>query len=157
MFSKPEDRDAAFSTNGKGSGVPSIISPDLKITGDLISDGDIQLNGTLVGDIKTGSLTIGESAHVEGKVSAKEIRISGQVTGEVMAADVTLTKSAKISGDIIHENLTIETGADVEGHFRRQQGPKLKAVPAPSAGSAKSDGNGSAKSHNGTDTEAKPA
>jgi len=157
MFSKPEDRDAAFSATGKGSGVPSIISADLKITGDLISDGDIQLNGTLVGDIKTGSLTIGESAHVEGKVSAKEIRISGEVTGEVMAEDVTLTKSAKINGDIIHENLSIESGADVEGNFRRQQAPKLQAVPAPSTGSLKTDSNGSAKPHNGSGPKAEPA
>ena len=156
MFSKPEDRDAAFSAKGKGSGVPSIISADLKITGDLISNGDIQLNGTLVGDIKTGSLTIGESAHVEGKVSAKEIRISGEVTGEVMAEDVTLTKSARINGDIIHENLSIESGADVQGHFRRQQGPKLKAVQT-AAGSAKPDSNGSAKPHNGTESKAEPA
>jgi cytoskeletal protein CcmA (bactofilin family) len=148
MFSKPEDRDAAFS-NGRRSGVPSIISPDLKITGDLISDGDIQLNGTLVGDIKTGSLTIGESAHVEGKVLAREIRISGQVTGEVTAEDVTLTKSARINGDIIHENLAIESGADVEGHLRRQQAPRLKAVPTASSEESKAGANGSGKSPNG--------
>jgi cytoskeletal protein CcmA (bactofilin family) len=147
MFSKSEDRDAAFS-NGNSSGVPSIISADLKITGDLISDGDIQLNGTLVGDVKSGLLTIGESANVEGKVSAKEIRISGQVTGEVMAEDVTLTKSARINGDIIHENLAIESGADVEGHLRRQQTPKLKAVPTATSQESKTDANGSGKSLN---------
>ncbi len=157
MFSKPEDRDAAFSATGKGSGVPSIISADLKITGDLISDGDIQLNGTLVGDIKTGSLTIGETAHVEGKVSAQEIRISGEVTGEVMAEDVTLTKSARITGDIIHEKLSIESGADVEGHLRRQQAPKLKAVPTALGGGSKMDSNGAGSSHNGAGPEAGPA
>lgn len=157
MFSKPEDRDASFSATGKGGGVPSIISADLKITGDLISDGDIQLNGTLVGDIKTGSLTIGESAHVEGKVSAKEIRISGEVTGEVMAEDVTLTKSARITGDIIHESLSIESGADVEGHLRRQNAPKLKAVPMASVGGSKTDSNGSGRSHNGAEPQAEPA
>lgn len=144
MFSRPEDRDAAFSS-GKGSGVPSIISADLKITGDLISDGDIQLNGTLVGDIKSGSVTIGESAQVEGKVLAREIRISGQVTGEVTAEDVTLTKSARINGDIIHENLSIESGADVEGHLRRQQTPKLKAVPTAPSAEPRAGANGSGK------------
>ena len=157
MFSKPEDRDAAFSATGKGSGVPSIISADLKITGDLFSDGDIQLNGTLVGDIKTGSLTIGETAHVEGKVSAKEIRISGEVTGEVMAEDVTLTKSARITGDIIHGKLSIESGADVEGHLRRQQAPKLKAVPTALGGGSKMDSNGAGSSHSGAGPEAGPA
>lgn len=149
MFSKQQDRDAAFSS-AKGSGVPSILSADLKITGDLISDGDIQLNGTLVGDIQSGSLTIGESAHVEGKVLAKDIRISGQVTGEVTAEDVTLTKSARINGDIIHENLAIESGADVEGHLRRQQTPKLRAVPTGSGEAFEAGANGSGKAPNGT-------
>jgi cytoskeletal protein CcmA (bactofilin family) len=93
MFSKSEGRDASFSVSGNGGGVPSIISADLKITGELISEGDIQLNGTLVGDVRSGSLTIGETAHVEGKISARELRVSGEVVGEVNAGEVALTKS----------------------------------------------------------------
>ena len=152
MFSKPEDRDAAFS-NGKGSGVPSIISADLKITGDLISDGDIQLNGILVGNVKSDSLTIGETARVEGKISAKELRVSGEVIGEVTAGNVALSKGARVNGDITHESLAIEPGADVEGHIRRQEAPRLKAVATTSQDvSSETKANGSAK----PGTSAKP-
>jgi cytoskeletal protein CcmA (bactofilin family) len=145
MFSKSEGRDASFSVSGNGGGVPSIISADLKITGELISEGDIQLNGTLVGDVRSGSLTIGETAHVEGKISARELRVSGEVVGEVNAGEVALTKSARINGDIVHESLAIEPGADVEGHLRRQNAPKLKAVATASeetSGEVKANGSG---------------
>ncbi len=155
MFSKSEDRDAAFSVSGNGRGVPSIISADLKITGDLFSDGDIQLNGILVGDVKSGSLTIGETARVEGKISARELRVSGEVVGEVTAGNVALSKSARVNGDIIHESLAIEPGADVEGHIRRQETPpKLKAVATtPRDVSSESKANGSGKPRNSAKPE----
>jgi cytoskeletal protein CcmA (bactofilin family) len=155
MFSKPEDRDAAFS-NGKGSGVPSIISADLKITGDLISDGDIQFNGILVGDVQSGSLTIGETARVEGKISAREVRVSGEVVGEVTAGSVALNKGARVSGNIAHESLAIEPGADMEGHVRRVDAPRLEAVPtSPKCASSQPDAKGSGKP--GSDVPSEPS
>jgi cytoskeletal protein CcmA (bactofilin family) len=156
MFSKSEDRDAAFPT-GKGSGVPSIISADLKITGELISDGDIQFNGILVGDVKSGSLTIGDTARIEGKISAKEVRVSGQVIGEVMADSVALNKGARVSGDIIHEILAVEPGADVEGQFRRREAPRLKAVPAGSVDAAGQSTAGGADKPSGKGASSEPS
>lgn len=103
------------------AGTPSIIGADLVINGNLITKGDIQLDGTLIGDVSSESLTIGESAKVEGTVSAKEVRISGAVVGELLAENVVLTKSAQVTGDVIHESLEIEMGASVEGNLRRRE------------------------------------
>ena len=107
---------------------PSIIGADLVINGNLITKGDIQLDGTLIGDVDSDSLTIGENAKVEGSISAKQLRISGAVVGELSAENVVLTKSAKVTGDVIHESLEIEMGATVEGNLKRRQ---AKAEPAP--------------------------
>ncbi len=106
---------------------PSIIGADLVINGNLITKGDIQLDGTLIGDVDSDSLTIGENAKVEGSVSAKQLRISGAVVGELSAENIVLTKSAKVTGDVIHESLEIEMGATVEGNLKRRQ---VKAEPA---------------------------
>ena len=51
-------------------GVPSIISADLTITGNLQSDGDIQIDGQVDGDVLSRSLTIGQGAKVNGTVRA---------------------------------------------------------------------------------------
>jgi len=103
------------------TGVPSIISPDLTITGDLKSNGDIQIDGTVEGDIDSRLLTIGQGAEVRGSVVAETVRISGKVEGQVKAKNVTLDKTAKVIGDITHESLTMEAGAQFEGRVSRIQ------------------------------------
>ena len=103
----------------KSSGVPSIISADLNIVGDLTSHGDLQVDGSVDGDINSRTLTIGENARVNGAVSADKMRICGTVTGQLKAESVVLAKTAKVLGDIIHESLEIEAGAFIEGSIRR--------------------------------------
>ncbi len=113
-----------ISANGdraKTTGVPSIISPDLRIVGDLKSSGDIQIDGTIEGDINSRLLTVGEQATVEGSIVADTVRISGTVRGQVKAKTVHLDKKARVIGDITHETLTMEAGALFEGQVRRMQ------------------------------------
>ena len=101
------------------SAPPSIISADLKIVGDLSSDGEVQIDGTVDGDIRTKSLLVGETANIKGEIVADSVFIHGSVSGQIRAKDVTLAKSAHMVGDILHENLSIETGAFLEGHCKR--------------------------------------
>lgn len=101
------------------SGVPSIISADLTIEGNLVSHGDLQVDGTVKGDIRSRTLTLGEMGQIEGAVDAETVRICGQVEGEVRAATVVVTKTAKVHGDIVHDSLAIEAGAFIDGHCRR--------------------------------------
>ena len=100
---------------GAAGGVPSIISPDLEIVGDLKSDGEIQIDGTVKGDIKAHMLTVGEQGKVDGSTVAETVRIFGTVNGRVQAKTVRLDKSARVTADISHETLTIEAGAYFEG------------------------------------------
>ncbi len=100
---------------GAAGGVPSIISPDLKIVGNLKSDGEIQIDCTVKGDIKAHMLTVGEQGKVDGSTVAETVRIFGTVNGRVQAKTVRLDKSAKVTADITHETLTIEAGAYFEG------------------------------------------
>ena len=100
---------------GAAGGVPSIISPDLKIVGDLKSDGEIQIDGTVKGNIKAHMLTVGEQGKIDGSTVAETVRIFGTVNGRVQAKTVRLDKSARVTADISHETLTIEAGAYFEG------------------------------------------
>lgn len=101
------------------SGVPSIISADLRITGDLVCSGDVQIDGWVEGDIQSRNITIGEGATVQGGLQAESVRICGLVNGEVRADMVVLEKTAKVTGDILHKSLAIEQGAFIEGMCRR--------------------------------------
>lgn len=129
MFSKDQksksggSADASFSGNSlPTSATPSIISADLQITGNLKSNGDIQIDGRIDGDVNSKSLTIGEGAEVNGTILCERVRVCGKVSGEIKATSVVLARSAKVDGDIAHKNLEIEAGATLEGGVRRLEG-----------------------------------
>ena len=107
---------------GAAGGVPSIISPDLEIVGDLKSDGEIQIDGTVKGDIKAHMLTVGEQGKVDGSTVAETVRIFGTVNGRVQAKTVRLDKSAKVTANIKYESLAIEAGAYFEGQVQPLKG-----------------------------------
>lgn len=120
MFSKSK-KEFDGVTNGVATkpAVPSIISTDMKVVGDLTSQGEIQVDGTVEGDIKSKHLLIGEPAHITGEVVAEVVEIYGTVHGQIKATAVSLAKTAHVVGDILHENLSIEKGAFLEGHCKR--------------------------------------
>ncbi len=112
----PAVRDSAAP---KSASVPSIISGDLKITGNMESSGDIQVDGAVHGDITSRTLTIGEEADVNGAIVAESVRVCGHVKGEIRATSVVLAKTSRVEGDLVHQSLAIEAGAYIEGNIRR--------------------------------------
>lgn len=98
---------------------PSIISAELTLTGDLTSTGEIHIDGKVDGDISSRALTIGEKGTVTGSISADTVRVCGSISGEIKGKDVVLTKTAEVHGDVVHESLTIEAGALLDGNVRR--------------------------------------
>jgi cytoskeletal protein CcmA (bactofilin family) len=105
------------------SKAPSILSADLVVHGSIMSEGEVQLDGTVEGDVRAGSLTIGEEANVKGEVVAETVVIRGRVQGSVRARQVQLASTARVEGDVIHATLSIESGAFFDGHCRRSTDP----------------------------------
>ncbi len=99
--------------------VPSIMSSDLVVTGDIVSDGEVQIDGEVIGDIKSNVLLVGASAKIKGEIFADTIHIHGNINGQIKAKTVHLAKTAHVVGDILHENLSIDEGAFIEGHITR--------------------------------------
>ena len=115
MFSKA---DKAKATPIPVRSVPSLVSTDLEITGDLKTPGEVQLDGTIEGDIACGKLMVGENACITGLVEADEVVIRGKIIGRVKAHSVELAKTAHVVGDIWHDTLAVDAGAFLEGHCK---------------------------------------
>jgi cytoskeletal protein CcmA (bactofilin family) len=98
----------------------SVIGPDVRIVGDIITQGEMQIDGQVEGDITCQTLVVGEGARITGEVSADSVRVHGTLDGKINSNTVTLAKSAKVVGDITHETLEIEAGAHLEGHLIRK-------------------------------------
>ena len=106
---------------------PSLLSSDLFIKGNLITNGDIQIEGEVEGNIKASLLTIGKEAKIKGELNIDELIVNGHVSGTIRATKVTLTSSAKVEGDIIHQTIAIETGAHFEGSIEKSDNPLVKS------------------------------
>ncbi|MFW2542637.1 bactofilin family protein [Primorskyibacter sp. 2E107] len=101
----------------------SVLSNDLHITGNIRTTGDIQVEGTVEGDIRAHLLTIGETATIKGEVIADDVVVNGRIVGRVRGLKVRLTATARVEGDIIHKTIAIESGAHFEGSVQRQDDP----------------------------------
>lgn len=122
---KPETAPSSDyrSSTPKAKPPASVLSTDLHMTGNLKTTGDIQIEGTIEGDIRAHLLTIGESATVKGEVIADDVVVNGRVVGRVRGLKVRLTSTARVEGDIIHKTIAIESGAHFEGSVQRQDDP----------------------------------
>lgn len=122
-------------TAPKGKVAASVLSSDLTVVGNLRTTGDIQVEGTVEGDIRAHLLTVGETATIRGEIVADDIVVNGRVIGRVRGLKVRLTSTAKVEGDIIHKTIAIESGAHFEGSVQRQDDPLSTGrapVPQPS-------------------------
>jgi cytoskeletal protein CcmA (bactofilin family) len=100
----------------------SIISKALKITGQLESTEAVQIDGEVDGDIRAASVKVGSNAKVKGTVYGEVVELAGRVEGKIEAKKVVLTHTAHMSGDVIHQDITIESGAYMNGHCRPDYG-----------------------------------
>ena len=108
---------------------PSVIGPDLTINGNLVSKGEVQIDGEVQGDIQGTYVVIGEKARITGSIVAEEIVVRGHVMGSVRGKRVMLQSSSHVEGDIFHQALAIEQGAFFEGKSRRSDDPTAEAKP----------------------------
>jgi len=111
----------------------SVISKALKITGQLESTENIQIDGEVDGDVRGVSVKVGSGAKVKGTVHGDEVEVAGTVDGKIEAKKVVLTRTAHMSGDVIHQDITIESGAFIDGHCRPEFGKVVQAPPKSAA------------------------
>ena len=99
---------------------PSLISQDLTIVGNLISKGELQVDGKVQGDIRGTNIVLGTSGEVTGNIIGDIVRVAGKVSGTIDAANVELDQSARVSGDIRHDALSVVAGAYLVGKVLRR-------------------------------------
>ena len=95
----------------------NIISEGTKIKGDIIANGDIRIDGELIGNISAkGRLVVGPTGKIGGQIVCNNIEVSGIIKGKVTASELLNMKaSSQIEGDIIAGKLSVEPGSVFSG------------------------------------------
>ncbi len=107
----------SISANFKST--PTIISRDLRIEGEIISPGLIEIEGNIKGIIKGNSVILRENGVVEGIIIAEVLSVRGKFDGTIRAKNLNIAAKAKITGTIEYDLLSVEDGACIDGQFKR--------------------------------------
>jgi len=111
--------------------MPSIIGADLKVVGNLQCDGDIDVQGTVQGDIEAATVTVDKDARVDGSIRAHSLIVSGSVDGGMEATEISLTSTARVTGELSHETLSVDPGASLEARLSKLSKEKRIAAQIP--------------------------
>jgi cytoskeletal protein CcmA (bactofilin family) len=106
-----------FKKDGTPDEIETIIGPSVQVEGNFVANGDIIIEGTVSGNIKTEkNLRIGAGAKIFATVAAANAVIAGEVQGDLTIRDtLELTNTAKIFGDVKTKVITIGAGAVLQG------------------------------------------
>ena len=120
---------------GVASRAPAWLGPGLKIKGQISGSEDLHLECKVEGPISLGDhrLTVGQSAHVSGEITASEVVVHGEVSGNLLASDrIEIKKNGSVKGDLMTARIVIEDGAYFKGAIevsrKEHPGPKLDAL-----------------------------
>ncbi|MGE0594751.1 MAG: polymer-forming cytoskeletal protein [Hyphomonadaceae bacterium] len=108
----------------------SIIANGVKVIGAIEADGaELQVDGEIEGNVRGGSLTVGDTGMVKGDIVSESVTVHGRIEGSVRARKVMLARNAHVLGDIVHQSLSVEMGAVFEGQCRYLQDPLSQSGP----------------------------
>ncbi len=126
MFSKSNNQSTPAHqsrTPRANNAALTIIASDVSIHGNITTVGEVQLDGTVIGDLTCGGITVGETGGLTGTLVATTATIRGRIDGTIRAKAVLLERTAVVTGDVLQESISIEAGAKVEGRFVNRSNP----------------------------------
>jgi len=100
----------------------SVISEDLFVDGGIATTGILELHGKVTGTVEADALVLSNGAEVKGAIRARSATIAGRSAGSIAADTLVLETRAIVASDIEYGSLTVQTGADVQGSFKRRAG-----------------------------------
>lgn len=96
----------------------SVIGQGMQITGNLKSDGVVQIDGAIKGDLEAARIVVGENGVIEGNLDADTVEVHGFIQGNITARVADFRAIAHVVGDTAHQDLRVEKGACLDGNFK---------------------------------------
>ncbi|THU40680.1 polymer-forming cytoskeletal protein [Niastella caeni] len=117
MFNQKSKSETAGEVSAPGTGAATIIAAGTTLKGDISSNGDIRIDGTLQGNIQCqAKVVIGSNGSVDGDISGQQADIMGKVTGTIKVKELLQLKGGSyVSGNLYAGKLQIEPSANFNG------------------------------------------
>ena len=106
---------------GNNSSSSLMIGEGVTITGTIKADNEVNIHGTIDGDIDCNSVTINKSGNVKGKVKTEIMTVEGKVEGEININSLLHIKSnGNVSGNLFYGEIEIEEGGKLSGEINHR-------------------------------------
>ena len=123
MFNKDKNQSDAQ----KSTGSATLISQGTIFNGDVHSEIDLRIDGTIHGNVtSTAKIVLGPSGFVEGNMEGKQADVSGRVVGNITVADaIQLRPKSEVQGNICAATFQAEMGSIFNGHCQMGGGANV--------------------------------
>lgn len=110
-------KDKNASTDRPGLTTATLISSGTVLTGDLASDHDLRIDGTIRGNVICKSkIIVGPTGFVEGNIDGQQADINGKITGNITVKDMLqLRGTCVVEGNITSPKLQMDATAVFNG------------------------------------------
>ncbi|WP_456397353.1 bactofilin family protein [Desulfurobacterium sp.] len=115
MFGKGDKKEMKPKKDYSSSEIKSILSKELKVSGNIKAEGKVRIDGQIDGDIEGDFVILGNSAVVNGNVNADVLILQGTIKGNIYAQRLELKSTAVVEGEITAKGVVVEDGASILG------------------------------------------
>jgi cytoskeletal protein CcmA (bactofilin family) len=116
--------------NNELNGQPNRIERSTKITGEIVSEADFRIDGTLEGTITTsGKVVIGKEGLINGNVNCAFADVEGKFSGKIEVKEsLSLKSSSSVEGEVIIGKLIVESGASFNAKCSMRSAKEVKSI-----------------------------
>ena len=115
-----------FKGNKEAMATGNVNSPDklnrivegTSIEGEIISEGNIRIDGKVKGNLSGEVISILSSGSVDGSISGTSVNVDGNVSGKVSVQDLAVNANGKVSADVTYQSIATEKGARIDGKLK---------------------------------------
>jgi cytoskeletal protein CcmA (bactofilin family) len=136
MFGNKKSIDTKMAKNNESEHTSiNLIGNGTTIKGEVKSNGDIRIDGTLIGQVYSkGKIVVGNTGIIEGEIYCQNADFSGNITAKVEVSELlSLKATSRLKGEIVTNKLAIEPGARFTGNctMDKATGGEQRATIAP--------------------------
>ena len=98
--------------------VVSTIQSDLEINGNIQSEGDVVISGSIKGNVTAKAVDVKHNGMIAGNIKSEEVLTEGKIQGKIQASSVNLKLTSFTDTHMVSNILVVETGASLLGKFK---------------------------------------
>jgi cytoskeletal protein CcmA (bactofilin family) len=126
-----EDKNSTKNHINTSTNTMNLIAKGAAIEGTLMIEGDLKVEGKVVGDIVAlGNIMLEDGGLIEGNIKANALIVSGVFKGNAeISGECLVSSTGSVDGDLVINILNVNAGAQVSGNISMYEPQATESSP----------------------------